>query len=653
MKTTGNEFNSHFTSSYFANLGTLFLRAPTTFVRIQVFQVTLGQIPPALLGCYIRDMSALRPGTASRLKTAQNQGILRGPGTATRLTTGQRPGTRGGGGGATLNTSVHVEDRPITQQGLSGLKTADRGTRRQFEDKSYYLGLLRSKINELTSEIGVLTRQIKEIEDENASFIQYEQMAEKLALEIKELQGELGDYNTLVDKATLGEDISNVEMDWEELKAANERAEKSLESLFEEKQQMEMTLKSLEQELKLEQQKSESLIQEMGSEERGNYLRLRDLNDHLMAQLTEGQARLEQLTARRIELEQEISTSQVKQEAMRLYAQLREAEAKRDQLLAEEAAKDSPERERERLLLQVREDNQEIANIECQTRETKEKIAHKEEELQLLEQELDENRSERHQKYRELKKREQQIDEFLNTFDETKALEQSNISELQATIVELLESTSRHLMNASQTSQSVVAALKSGGSDAENPVDHLREQLNFKTSEVSKSKETEAALKKECNNLSQDIIKVEQLEAKVTQEMESLREQIAKMEAEIQVFDDLDRVKEDAKFRREALTKEKERVDSHRQSLHQMNQQLAKDYANLQATLANDETYVQLSNLERRWAQHEQTNFGLMESIANKRAETDHTEWASKAMELVRSHNESLKAALASKPMAL
>ncbi|CAH8654987.1 unnamed protein product [Dicrocoelium dendriticum] len=596
-------------------------------------------------------MSTLRLGTASRLKTAQNQGNVRGSGTATRLTTGLRPGTRGGGVGATLNTSVHVEDRPITQQGLSGLRTADRGTRRQIEDKPYYLGLLRSKINEITSEIGVLTRQIKETEEENASFIQYEQMAEKLALEIKELQGELGDYNTLVDKATLGEDVSNVEMDWEALKSANERADKSLESLFEEKQQMDMTLKSLEQELKREQQKSESLVQEMGSEERGNYFRLRDLNDHLMAQLTEGQAQLDQLNARRIELEQEISTSQAKQEAMRLYAQLHEAEAKRDQLLAEEAARDDPERERERLLLQVREDNQEIASIEHQTRETQEKVAQLEEELQLLEQELDENRSERHQKYRELKKREQQIDEFLNTFDEVKALEQSNIAELQANIVGLLESTSRHLMNIKQTSPSVVAALKSAVSDTDNPVDQLREQLNFKTSEVSKAKDTEAALQKEYTRLSQDIVKVEQLEAKVTQEMESLRERIARMEAEIQVFDDLDRVKEDAKFKREAVTKEKERMESHRESLHRMNQQLAKEYANLQATLANDETHLQLSNLERRWAQHEQINFSLMESIANKRAETDHTEWAKKAMELVRSYNESLKTALASKPM--
>ncbi|VDQ17441.1 unnamed protein product [Trichobilharzia regenti] len=97
-------------------------------------------------------MSAIRPGTASRLKTAQTQVYL------------------------------------MNKTGLGGLKNAIRGPKRQIEDKSYFLGLLRGKINEVNTEIGTITRQLMETEQENASFVQYEQMAEKLAYEIKELQ---------------------------------------------------------------------------------------------------------------------------------------------------------------------------------------------------------------------------------------------------------------------------------------------------------------------------------------------------------------------------------------------------------------------------------------------------------------------------------
>ncbi|KAF5404565.1 Coiled-coil domain-containing protein 2 [Paragonimus heterotremus] len=602
-------------------------------------------------------MSAVRPGTASRLKTAQNSLGNNPSGTATRLITGMRPGTRGGlSVGATLNTSVCVEDRPITQQGLSGLKTAVKGSRRQIEDKPYFLGLLRGKINELNTEIGMISKQTVEAEEDNASFLQYEQMAEKLAMEIKELQGELGDYNTLVDKATLGDDMANVEMDWEELRASNERAEKNLESLFEERQKREATLKSLDQELKQEQQMSETLVQEMADEQRQNYLRLRDLNSHLLVQLSDGQTELEQLVARRKELEEDLSTSQVKQEAMRLYAQLHEAEARLEQLIAEDASREDPQQERERLLQQVREDNQEIASMERQSREIQEKVSHREEELRVLEQELDDNRSERSQKYRELKKREQQIDEFLKTFDEVKALELSSIAELETNIVELLETTSRNLINASQTSPAAASLGVTGddsqGKDPTNAMNQLRDQLDFKTAEVSKSEETAIALSKERARLSQDLIKVDQLESKVTQEVESLRKRIAKMEDEIQLYSDLDKVKEDAKFKREALSHEKERLENHRESLHRLNQKLAKEYANMQTNLANQDTNMQLTNLERRWAQHEQINHSLMESIANKRVETDHTGLAAKAMELVREYNEMLKASLASKPVA-
>lgn len=57
----------------------------------------------------------------------------------------QRPGTRGGnaGGGIALSSQVQVTDRPITQQGLGGIKTGNRGPNRQVQDKSYFLGLLR------------------------------------------------------------------------------------------------------------------------------------------------------------------------------------------------------------------------------------------------------------------------------------------------------------------------------------------------------------------------------------------------------------------------------------------------------------------------------------------------------------------------------
>lgn len=49
---------------------------------------------------------------------------------------------------------------------------------------------------------------------------------------------------------------------------------------------------------------------------------------------------------------------------MRILGHLREVEAKRDQLQAEEASKEDPQAERERLLAKVKEDNRETANMD-------------------------------------------------------------------------------------------------------------------------------------------------------------------------------------------------------------------------------------------------------------------------------------------------
>jgi len=47
--------------------------------------------------------------------------------------------------GVALGTTLHVSDRPVTQQGMRGMKTA-QGPSRQVQDSSYYVGILRTKV---------------------------------------------------------------------------------------------------------------------------------------------------------------------------------------------------------------------------------------------------------------------------------------------------------------------------------------------------------------------------------------------------------------------------------------------------------------------------------------------------------------------------
>ena len=131
----------------------------------------------------------------------------------------QRPASRSGIG---LQTAVAVAERPITQQGLR--TGGSRGPQRQFQDKSYFLGALRTKMTELTTEIARLQREVETHSEEQATYLAYDKRVKELAAELTTTQGQLADYNLLVDKLNTDTERAEVEAECQELKAENDMA---------------------------------------------------------------------------------------------------------------------------------------------------------------------------------------------------------------------------------------------------------------------------------------------------------------------------------------------------------------------------------------------------------------------------------------------
>ncbi|XP_053061000.1 intraflagellar transport protein 74 homolog isoform X2 [Acinonyx jubatus] len=352
------------------------------------------------MGLTGRPPSGIRPPSASiRVAT----GIP--PGTA-------RPGSRGGtiGTGGVLSSQIKVADRPVTQQGLSGMKTGMKGPQRQILDKSYYLGLLRSKISELTTEINKLQKEIEMYNQENSVYLSYEKRAETLAVEIKEFQGQLADYNMLVDKLNTNTEMEEVMNDYNMLKAQNDRETQSMDIIFTERQAKEKQIRSVEEEVEQEKQAADGIIKNMSPEKQVKYTEMKTTNEKLLQELDTLQQQLDSLNMKKESLEAEIAHSQVKQEAVLLHEKLYDLESHRDQMIAEDKSMGSPMEERERLLKQVKEDNQEIASMERQLTDIKEKIKQFNEEIRQLDMDLEEHQGEMNQKYKELKKREENMD---------------------------------------------------------------------------------------------------------------------------------------------------------------------------------------------------------------------------------------------------
>ncbi|XP_026569238.1 intraflagellar transport protein 74 homolog isoform X1 [Pseudonaja textilis] len=578
-------------------------------------------------------LSARPPSSSLRPPSAALLGGGMPPGTS-------RPGTRGGsiGTGVVLSSQIKVADRPVTQQGLSGMKTGMKGPQRQIMDKSYYLGVLRGKINELTTEINKLQKEIDMYNQENSVYLSYEKRAESLASEIKEFQGQLADYNMLVDKLNTNTDMEEVMSDYNLLKAQNDREAQSIDIIFTERQSKEKLIQAVEDDIRQEKQAAENIIKNMSEQDQTKYIEMKMANEKLLQELSSLQQEMDAVNMKEEALEAEITHSQIKQEALQLYEKLHGLEEHRDQMIAEDKNMGSPQEERERLLKQVKEDNQEIASMERQLTEIKEKINHLNEGIRQLDMDLEEHQDgEKNLKYKELKKREESMDNFLESFEETKNQELERKSEIEANIVALLEHSSRNVSRMKQISSVTNQELKM-----------MQEDLTFKSSEMQKSQSTAKNLGTDSQRLQMDLQKMGLLEGKMVDELTSLKEKIEQMTKDLEVYNNLPALKTAGEEKKKKLQEEKERLTKHRNAFKKIMEHLNREYEALKLQLQENETHAQLTNLERKWQHHEQNNFVMKEFIATKSQESDYQPIMNNVMKEVAEYNKTIIEALQS-----
>lgn len=92
----------------------------------------------------------------------------------------------------------------------------------------------------------------------------------------------------------------------------------------------------------------------------------------------------------------------------------------------EEMNRLTPAQEREKLINDVRNNNQALASIGRQMKLIEDQLNEKKEMLQQMEQDLEEGNSERHIKYKELRKRDEVMTSFMESFSKNLANEKNS-----------------------------------------------------------------------------------------------------------------------------------------------------------------------------------------------------------------------------------
>ncbi|NWR00464.1 IFT74 protein, partial [Paradoxornis webbianus] len=554
-----------------------------------------------------------------------------------------RPGSRGGSltPGGVLSSQIKVADRPVTQQGLSGIKTALKGPQRQILDKTYYLGVLRSKTNELTTEINKLQEEIEMYKQEKSVYLSYEKRAEALAGEIKDFQGQLADYNMVVDILNVSTDMAEVISDYNMLKVQNDRDAQSIDKIFTKRQATEKLIQDIEENIQHEKVVADDIMKYMTQENQAKYMEMKAANEKLSQELVIQQQELDALNVKEESLRAEIAHSGVKQKAVKLYAKIHELKERRDRMIAEDKNMESPQEERERLLKQarienvVKDDSQKIASMERQLAEVKEKTDYLKKVIQRLDTDLENHQGEENWKYKELKKREESMDNFLETFEDVKYQELERKAQIEANIVALLEHSSRNLNHMKQISSVTNQELKI-----------MQEDLTFKSNEMQKSQSTAKNLITESQKLQMDLQKMELLEGKMVGELASLKDKIEQTKAELEIYNNLPALKASGEEKKKKLQDDKERLTKRSCAFKKIMEHLNTEYETLKKELQENETHSQLTNLERKWQHLEQNNFMMKDFIAAKIQESDYQPIMKNSRKLIKEYNKALIEAL-------
>ncbi|NWR98487.1 IFT74 protein, partial [Motacilla alba] len=553
-----------------------------------------------------------------------------------------RPGSRGGSltPGGVLSSQIKVADRPVTQQGLSGIKTAMKVEYPNVNDSFFFI-FFRSKTNELTTEINKLQEEIEMYKQEKSVYLSYEKRAEALAGEIKDFQGQLADYNMVVDILNTSTDMAEVIRDYNMLKVQNDRDTQNIDKIFTERQATEKLIQAVEEDIEREKVVADDIMKDMSQENQAKYLEIKAANEKLSQELVVQQQELDALNVKEESLRAEIAHSGVKQEVVQLYEKLHELKERRDRMIAEEKHMESPQEERERLLKQarienvVKDDSQKIASMERQLAEVKEKIDYFKKVIQRLDTDLENHRGEENWKYKELKKREESMDNFLATFEDVKNQELERKAQIEANIVALLEHSSRNLNHMKQISSVTNQELKI-----------MQEDLNFKSNEMQKSQSTAKNLITESQKLQLDLQKMELLEGKMVGELASLKDKIEQTKAELEIYNNLPALKASGEGKKKKLEDDKEKLTKCSRAFKKIMEHLNTEYETLKKELQENETHSQLTNLERKWQHHEQNNFMMKEFIATKSQESDYQPIMKNSRKLVKEYNKALIEAL-------
>jgi intraflagellar transport protein 74 len=549
-------------------------------------------------------MGGARPGT---------QAIMR-PGS--QGAPGSRQGTRYGqaaGQGDSLSQKVEVSARPtVMREGMkSSAGPTSHGAGRQVHDRSYFMGVIRPRVTEITAEIERLRAEEDRITNNSGMLLQMQQKQKTLADEIGKLKSSLSDINFAVEQSTNG-DPEKISASALKMKQDNAEGRRQVDKVFLQAKDSQSQLKNLQKELEDELKRLDDKLKSSNTGLYAQYRSARDDAYRMADQVAQIQQEIRAQETKMDSLNLQLSQDPDKKRAAALVIEILAKRSSRDEMARECSL--TVEEEKAKLVAEAKANAQDIDVLSRQITEMRDAIQDSQGRVTALDDDLSEYSGDNARKFQELQEKDREMQEFIDTFQAREKEEAQKIDDLETLIQALLEHISRKQQLKAQIPKEN-AALN---------MDQMNTELGQREGQLNEAKQTYERLQKQLAEKKEDFDKVKFLEQKINGELEAISNRVEEQKVDIERFSDLEGLRREIEARKKHLTELKGRLSVQREASKTQLNRLSQEAEKLKTELTNSDVYKSMQQQEQRLRVVRQAFFALEDFVRTKEKETQY-----------------------------
>jgi intraflagellar transport protein 74 len=497
-------------------------------------------------------------------------------------------------------------------EGMKSSAGRGPGDGRRVQDRSYFMGVIRPRVTELTAEIERLRAEEERITKNSGTVLQMQQKQKTLGDEIAKLKSTLSDVNFAVEQSASGdpEQISGAAL---RLKNDNAEARRQVDKLFLQAKEAQTALKNQQKELEDELHRLDDKLRSSDQALYTQYARTRDDAYRVTDQVANMQQEIRAQDTKLDSLNLTLGKDPDKRRAAAMMLDILAKRQSRDEMARECSI--TIEEEKTQLIQQAKATSQDVQVLERQIVETTDAIQDTQKRLALLDDDLSEYSGDNARKFQELQEKDREMQEFIETFKDREREELKKIGDLEMLIQALLEHISRK--------QQLKAEMPKAGSAALQ-MDHMNSELGTREGQLAEAKQTYERLTKQLQEKKDDFDKVKFLAEKINGELHAISQRMEEQQLDITRFSDLEGLRREIEARKKHLSETRSRLTVQRDAAKQQLHLLSKQAEAIKAKLTEDQVYTSMQSQEQRLRVVWQATFALEDFVRGKEKETQY-----------------------------